>query len=119
MSSTSPVRNLPFDDTYTAADGPAGIDRRTKPSGLVELSAGFVTFETAGSTDPWTLPYEEVFYVIDGELTIHCDGAAVVGRPGDVLTLEKGITVVYEGAAGTRVFFSLVPANWLELRDQA
>ena len=114
-TSSHPVRVMPFDAEFTAENGPVKVDRRTKPSGLTELSAGFVTFPEGGATDPWTLPYEEVFYVIEGELTLHLDGRPTVAAAGEVVTLEKGATVVYEGAPGTRAFFSLVPANWLEI----
>lgn len=117
--SETPVRLAPFNTDFTAENGPVKVERRSKPSGLTELSAGMVHFPEAGSTDPWTLPYEEAFYVIEGCLTLHCDGQAVVARAGDVVTLEKGSTVVYEGEAGTRAFFSLVPANWLELLEES
>lgn len=114
MSTASPVRNMPFDQEFTGVNGPVAIDRRSKPTRLTELSAGFITFTESGTTEPWTLPYEEVFYVIEGELTLHLGEERIVGRPGDVLTLEEGVTVTYEGTAATRAFFSLVPADWLE-----
>lgn len=116
--STLPVRNMPFNEEYTGSNGPVAIDRRSKPTNLSELSAGFVTFTETGATEPWTLPYEEAFYVIEGELTLVLDGERITGRAGDVLTLEEGVTVVYEGTAGTRAFFSLVPADWMERTAQ-
>ena len=115
--STSPVRNMPFDAGFTAANGPMTIDRRSKPSSLTELSTGFVEFAETGAAEPWTLPYEETLYVIQGELTLTCDGEKIVGNPGDLITLERGSTVVYAGTAGTRLVFSLVPANWLEAQE--
>jgi ethanolamine utilization protein EutQ len=117
-TSSNVVRVMPFDAEFTAENGPVKVDRRTKPSGLTELSAGFVTFPEGGATDPWTLPYEEVFYVIEGELTLHLEGRPIVAGAGEVVTLEKGVTVVYEGTPGTRAFFSLVPANWLETLNE-
>lgn len=112
--SNDPVRVMPFNADFTAENGPVKVDRRSKPSELTELSAGFVDFPDGGKTDPWTLPYEEVFYVIEGELILHLDGRTVSAASGDVVTIEKGATVEYEGTPGTRAFFSLVPANWLE-----
>ena len=112
--STAPVRNMPFDEEFTGVNGPVAIDRRSKPTNLTELSAGFITFTETGATDPWTLPYEEAFYVIEGELTLHLGDERIVATAGEVLTLEKGVTVVYEGTEGTRAFFSLVPADWME-----
>lgn len=114
-TSNEPVRVMPFDAEFTAENGPVKVDRRSKPSALTQLSAGFVDFPEAGRTDTWTLPYEEVFYVIEGELTLHVGDHAIVAAADEVVTIEKGATVVYEGSAGTRAFFSLVPANWLEL----
>lgn len=115
--STLPVRTLPFDADYTATNGPVTIDRRSEPSGLTELSAGFVTFTETGATDPWTLPYEESFYVIEGEMTVILDGERITARAGEVLTLERGVSVVYEGTEGTRAFFSLVPADWRKQQE--
>lgn len=114
MSSNDPVRVMPFNAEFTGESGPVKVDRRSKPSELTELSAGFVTFPDGGKTDQWTLPYEEVFYVIEGELALHVDGRTVTVAADEVVTLEKGATVVYEGTPGTRAFFSLVPANWQE-----
>jgi len=118
MSHPSAVQNVLFDAANSATNGPASVDRRTKSSGLIDLSAGIITFTESGATDPWTLPYEEVIYVIEGHVTVHHDGRTIEGHVGDVLTLEKGITVVYEGTSGTRAFFALVPANWLEQLEQ-
>ncbi|RNL62497.1 hypothetical protein EFK50_12055 [Nocardioides marmoriginsengisoli] len=112
--SNAPVRNMPFNEEYTGVNGPVAIDRRSKPTNLTELSAGFVTFTEDGATDPWTLPYEEAFYVIEGALTLVVGEERITGVAGEVLTLEKGVTAIYEGTAGTRAFFSLVPADWME-----
>ena len=118
MSTPSPsVANLPYDAASSGSLGPVQIDRRTPPFGLAELAAGFVEFPEGGRTDPWTLPYEEAFYVIEGELTLHVEtegeqGGTVVGKTGDVLALHRGATVRYEGTPGTRAFYSLVPADW-------
>ena len=116
-TSRTSVANLPYDAESSGSLGPVQIDRRTPPFGLAELAAGFVHFPDGGCTDPWTLPYEEAFYVIEGELTLHVETAGeerrtVVGKAGDVLALHRGATVRYEGTPGTRGFYSLVPANW-------
>lgn len=109
-----PVLLLEENSEHLAENPPAHLDRRTRASGLTELAAGFVTFPDGGELGPWTLPYEEVFYVISGVLSLHIDGKTVSGEAGAVLSLEKGATVIYAGTPGTRVFYSLVPANWME-----
>jgi ethanolamine utilization protein EutQ len=110
--STSPVRNLPFDSSLAERHGPLLVDQRTRASGLVDLAAGFVDFPDGGTSAEWTTPYEEVIHVLAGELSVTVDTQIVRGRPGDVLTIAKGTTVTYGGTRGTRVFFSLVPADW-------
>lgn len=115
--SDHPVKLAPFNQEFTAQNGPIDVERRSLPNGLSELSAGIVRFPSGGSSDPWTLPYEEAFYVIEGQLSLHVGGETVVVPAGEVVTLEKGCTVVYEGEPGTSAFFSLVPANWLETAE--
>lgn len=118
MSDTvEPVLVLPLNEAHLADSPPLLIDRRSRGSALKELSAGFVDFPDGGELGPWTLPYEEVFYVIAGKLSLHYDGKTVSGEPGSVITIERGATVTYEGTPGTRVFFSLVPANWMETQE--
>ncbi|GAA2082310.1 cupin domain-containing protein [Aeromicrobium tamlense] len=112
-----PVRLAPFNADFTAQNGPIDIERRSMPNGLSELSAGIVRFPDGGRSEPWTLPYEEAFYVIDGELSLHVGDETIVVPAGEVVTLEKGCTVEYEGTPGTNAFFCLVPANWLETME--
>ena len=109
-----PVRVLGENAEHVAEDPPLRIDRRSRASALKELAAGFVDFPDGGEMGPWTLPYEEVFYVVTGTLSLHYGERTVSGGPGAVLAIQRGATVTYEGAPGTRVFYSLVPANWME-----
>jgi ethanolamine utilization protein EutQ (cupin superfamily) len=111
---TSAVRKLTFDADRTEVHGPLLVDQRTRGSGLNELGAGFVDFPDGGTSSPWTTPYEEVIYVVAGKFMLTADGDTLVGRPGDLITIAKGTTVTYGGEAGTRVLFSLVPADWAE-----
>lgn len=115
--SSHPVKLAPFNAEFTAQNGPIDIERRSTPNGLSDLSAGIVTFPAGGRSEPWTLPYEEAFYVIGGQLSLHVGDETVVVPAGEVVTLEKGCTVEYEGEPGTTAFFCLVPANWLETVD--
>lgn len=109
-----PVMKLVFDPQHTAENGPALVDRRTRQSGLAELSAGFFDFPDGGEVGPWTLPYEEVLYVVRGRLSLEFDGTEVVAESGEMVSLERGATATYKGTPGTKVVFSLVPANWQE-----
>ncbi|GAA4013582.1 hypothetical protein [Streptomyces plumbiresistens] len=114
--STQLVRNIPFDGEATTEFTPSRTDDRYKNSHLTELGPAFLTFEEGGHTDRWTLRYEEVLYVVDGELTLSVTEGekeyTVTGAKGDVLAIGKGATVRYGGTKGTRVFVAFTPLDW-------
>lgn len=109
------VVNVPFDHSLTAPSGPFVLDRRSRASALTQLSAGFMESADGGRGEPWTLPYEEIVYVISGVLTLHMEGAeSVVIEPDEFATIEQGTTIIYEATPGTRALYALAPADWLE-----
>jgi ethanolamine utilization protein EutQ (cupin superfamily) len=119
--STRLVRTIPFDSEQTSPAPPGYTEDRYKSSQLTEMGPAFLVFDEAGETDHWTLHYEEVLYVVEGELTLTVTEAdetyTVVGAPGDVLTIGKGAKVGYAGTKGTRVFVVFTPLNWQDLID--
>lgn len=114
MSNVPPVNVLSPNEKHIALKGTTTIDRRSRAAEFNDLSAGFIEYAEHRISDPWTLPYEEAFYIISGELTLHHDGCSVSGGPGDMMTIARGTTVRYEGTAGFRAFFCLVPADWMD-----
>jgi len=102
-----------FDEQFTSPFAPFVLDRRSRATPLTQLSAGFLVSQNGGSAEPWTLPYEEVLYGIEGRATLHVEGQKdVVVGPGDFVVLPKGTTVVYEAAPGTRILYAVAPADW-------
>lgn len=75
------------------------------------LGAGFMTFEH--SELPWTLSYDEVDYVVEGEFTIKTGGKLYTMKPGDVFHIPKGTSVVFGSPSFCKVFYVVYPANWL------
>lgn len=61
---------------------------------------------------PWTLDYDEVEYVIEGELHITMPGQSVVGRPGDVIAVPKGSSITFGTPSWTRFLYVTYPADW-------
>jgi ethanolamine utilization protein EutQ (cupin superfamily) len=59
-----------------------------------DLGAGVVEFEDISI--PWTLNYNEVFYVLEGELRFRTDEGVTVGKPGDLIFIPEGTTFRYE-----------------------
>ena len=75
------------------------------------LGAGFMTFDH--SELPWTLSYDEVDYVVEGEFTIKTNGTLYTMKPGDVFHIPKGTSVVFGSPSFCKVFYVVYPANWL------
>lgn len=87
------------------------VDVITAEEHGARLAAGFMSLRE-GSFE-WTLGYDEVDYVIEGELHIGlADGRALVGRPGDVLFIPAGSTITFATPSWTKFFYVTYPADW-------
>jgi ethanolamine utilization protein EutQ len=76
------------------------------------VAAGFLTL-TRGCF-PWTLTYDEVQYVIEGELHLGTPEGTVVGRPGDVLFVPAGTSITFGTPSWARFLYVTYPADWEE-----
>jgi len=74
-----------------------------------ELGTGFARLSKARLS--WTVRYDEVLIVIEGELTVHVDGFPLVAEPRDAIWLAAGSAVIYEAEAAL-VLYAIHPANW-------
>ena len=61
---------------------------------------------------PWTLDYDEVEYVIEGELHITTADQEIIGRPGDVIAVPKGSSITFGTPSSTRFLYVTYPADW-------
>jgi ethanolamine utilization protein EutQ len=61
---------------------------------------------------PWTLDYDEVDYVIEGELHITTADQLVIGRPGDVIAVPKGSSITFGTPSWTRFLYVTYPVDW-------
>jgi ethanolamine utilization protein EutQ len=83
-------------DVVTAADGP--------------LAAGYLTL-TKGEF-PWTLSYDEVQIVLEGELHIGTSDGVRVGKPGDILYVPKGSQITFGTPSWAKFVYVTFPADW-------
>lgn len=61
---------------------------------------------------PWDLDYDEVEYVIEGELHITTADQRVVGRPGDVIAVPKGSSITFGTPSWAKFLYVTYPADW-------
>jgi ethanolamine utilization protein EutQ len=92
-----PEMNIHLKDVITAAHGGP-------------MAAGFMTWGTGSF--PWTLNYDEVDFVIDGQLEVRLDNQVVVGNPGDVIFIPKGSNIFFGSPTFAKVFYVTFPAEW-------
>lgn len=115
--SDTPIRAIKFDhrDTqFRHRGGPPGHAEigRTVDTALSEtMGAGFARWE--GAEVAWTVLYDEVIFVIEGELEVTAAGETHRVAPGQMLWIPEGTELVYGGHA---LFgYALYPGNWKAL----
>ena len=75
------------------------------------LGTGFARFSKAAI--PWTIQYDEVLLVVEGEVEVEtAEGTFRLG-PRDSLWLPKGTELVYKSEAAL-VFYAIHPSDWAE-----
>ena len=84
-------------DLFTLAQSPR------QGAGLMEMKQ--TTFD-------WTLTYDEIDYVIEGQLSIHCDGRTETAGPGEVLLIPKGSKIQFAVPDFARFLYVTYPADW-------
>jgi ethanolamine utilization protein EutQ len=102
------VQLPPFDCGQLAMDAHL-LDVVTAEDGS-SMTAGFMTWHKGRF--PWHLDYDEIDYVVEGELEITCGGRTWLGRPGDVIFIPKGSDITFGSPSWARVFYVTFPANW-------
>ncbi len=76
-----------------------------------QLGTGMARFTDADI--PWTVKYDEVLLVLEGEVTIHMADQTLIAGPKDCLWLPKGTELRYQ-SKNALVFYAIHPANWAE-----
>lgn len=74
------------------------------------IAAGFMQWEK--SSFPWTLNYDEIEVVLEGELHITCGGKTSIGKAGDVMFIPKGSSIEFGSPGKVRFVYITYPANW-------
>ncbi|MEO0328853.1 MAG: ethanolamine utilization protein EutQ [Pseudomonadota bacterium] len=80
-----------------------GADDGTK------LGAGYVRLENAEI--PWTIRYDEVILVLEGEITIRTDNGDLTAVSGETIWLPADTALTYV-AKSALVFYAIQPSDW-------
>jgi len=74
------------------------------------MAAGFMTW--GQGSFPWTLNYDEIDYVIEGQLEIRRGSQVVLANPGDVIHIPRGSDIFFGSPSHAKVFYVTFPAEW-------
>jgi ethanolamine utilization protein EutQ len=88
-------------DVLTSADGSS-------------MAVGYMALDQGEF--PWTLTYDEVDIVLEGELVITRGTEAASAKPGDVIFIPKGSSITFGTPGKVRFIYVAFPANWNEKR---
>ena len=92
-----PGKNIGLTDVITGAD-------------QSRMSAGYMSWDNAFF--PWTLNYDEVDVVLEGELHIRAGGKTYVGKPGDTFFIPSGASIEFGTPSSVRFVYVTYPADW-------
>ena len=77
------------------------------------MAVGFL--KIIDSTFPWQLSYDEIDYVMDGDVTIKIYGSEYTAYAGDIIYIPLGSDVVWSAKEYTKLLYITYPANWADL----
>lgn len=71
--------------------------------------------EMTDTTFDWTLEYDEIDYVIEGTLSINCNGTTTTAHAGEVILIPKGSSIQFSVTGFSRFLYVTYPANWSQI----
>ncbi|HCB2270978.1 TPA: ethanolamine utilization acetate kinase EutQ [Citrobacter koseri] len=74
------------------------------------MAAGFMQWDNAFF--PWTLNYDEIDMVLEGELHVRHEGETMIAKAGDVMFIPKGSSIEFGTPSTVRFLYVAWPANW-------
>ena len=73
---------------------------------------GVGIMEMRESDFPWTLRYDEVDYVIEGELSVVQGERTVTAGPGELIYIPRDSSIRFSAPAFARFLYVTYPADW-------
>ena len=71
--------------------------------------------EMTDTTFDWNLKYDEIDYVIEGTLSINCNGKTTTAHKGEVILIPKGSSIQFSVNGFSRFLYVTYPVNWAEI----
>ena len=109
-----PVPQLEVTEEHRMDTGRAGDRVYTRDLFTIDesprLGAGIM--EMTDTAFSWTLNYDEMDYVIEGQLDIQTDRGTVSAGPGEIIYIPKGSAIRFSVTGHARFLYFVYPADW-------
>ncbi|PFG54889.1 ethanolamine utilization protein EutQ [Marinobacter sp. LV10R520-4] len=93
-----------------AGGKPIGVTDVIGAADKSSMAAGYMQWENCSF--PWTLTYDEINVVLEGELHITSGDQVYKGKPGDVFFIPKGSAIEFGSPGKVRFVYVTYPADW-------
>ena len=98
----APLKGAPADAARTFRD----VDTDVSST----MTCGIVVHE---KTLPWTVRYDEYYYLVEGRLRVRAGDQVCDMSPGDGLWIPKDTAIVYEPVGGpATAVYAVYPIDW-------
>ncbi len=94
---------------YGGPPGKAEISRLIGPDISTTLGAGLARFDECSVE--WTVLYDEMIVVLEGEFRLRLTERLIIAGPGDVIWIPQNTPLRYEGSKAL-VCYTLYPVDW-------
>jgi ethanolamine utilization protein EutQ (cupin superfamily) len=81
------------------------------------MGAGIETLERVSIE--WTVTYDEILFIKEGEVFINSEGKRRRCVVGDIVWLPNGVSLVYEVPDKCTYFYALYPVDWAKRQGVA
>lgn len=91
--------------------GPSGaaVQGLVNTAFSTRLGAGIGVFEQCEME--WTVTYDEVLFILDGDFRLKTTEGTFHAGPGDTLWIPQGTWLVYTAAVPVTFFYAVAPVN--------
>jgi ethanolamine utilization protein EutQ len=101
---------LPWTTAKTSS-GDTRIARVINRTNSTHMGAGIEVLDKVSIS--WTVTYDEVLFIHEGEMTIATGDERWTCRPGDIVWLPSGTSLDYDASRGRcAYFYALYPVDW-------
>ncbi|MFZ1725374.1 MAG: cupin domain-containing protein [Albidovulum sp.] len=97
------------DQDLVPGDAGAAVQGLVNTSFSTRLGAGIGVFENCEME--WTVTYDEVLFILEGEFQLKTKGGTFHAGPGDTLWIPEGTWLIYTATAPVTFFYAVSPVD--------